>query len=193
MTEDQNNERGQVGIGTLIVFIALILVAAVAAAVLVETAGFLQGDAEATGEDAREEVSNQIDVLAASGDTDGEVVEEAELTVKKSPGSDNLDLTEATIQYTSSDVGETLTFDGNGTSADTFDTADITGTDSGEVLTDAGDRVEITLDLSEIETGDGLAEGEDATVEIIDQSGASTVKVLNVPQTIGDDDIVRLG
>ncbi|HID71730.1 MAG TPA: hypothetical protein EYP29_03180 [Thermoplasmata archaeon] len=63
----KKDEEGAIGIGTLIVFIAMVLVAAIAAAVLIDTAGNLQSRAKRTGEDAVDDVSGGIQVLNAEG------------------------------------------------------------------------------------------------------------------------------
>jgi len=61
------NDRAQVGIGTLIIFIALVLIAAVGAAVLIEVAAMLQQKAQTTGKEATREVSSNIDVDSIHG------------------------------------------------------------------------------------------------------------------------------
>src|SRR6056297_3259534 len=93
-----NDERGQVGIGTLIIFIAMVLVAAVAAGVLINTAGLLESSASDTADDSQAQVSNQISVVSASAETTGSnSVDTLHFVVKKSPGSDDIDLEDMTI------------------------------------------------------------------------------------------------
>ncbi len=62
-----NNENkdnlAAIGIGAMIVFIALILVAAVAAAVIIQTAEKLQQNAQSTGDDTTDEMSGKVNIL----------------------------------------------------------------------------------------------------------------------------------
>jgi flagellin-like protein len=177
-------DRGQVGIGTLIIFIALVLVAAVAAGVLVNTSGELQSRASDTGDDAQAQVSNQIDVVSATGEINSAGngnVSTVTLVVKKSPGSDPIDLKDATIEYTSNSNSQTLTE--GALSSTKFSTNEIKG-NGDVVLDDTDERVEITIDTSSIESGNGVPPGGNVELQIVDQSGASTVYGVNVPDVL---------
>jgi len=60
---ENNDNLAAIGIGAMIVFIALILVAAVAAAVIIQTAEKLQQNAQSTGDDTTDEMSGKVTVL----------------------------------------------------------------------------------------------------------------------------------
>jgi archaellin len=109
------NTKGEMGIGTLIIFIALLLVAAVAAGVLIQTAGSLQERALTTGDQAKSQISTNIRVTEVSGSdgSDGNI-EEIEQIIKLSPGSSDIKLEQTLLTMNTYDRSATLTFRGVG-------------------------------------------------------------------------------
>ncbi len=95
--EIKNDEIGSIGIGAMIVFIALILVAAVASAVIIQTGEKLQQNAQQTGSDTQQEISGKISVNSMF------VYDDAAsylLYFETAPGSEILDETTTDFQMT---------------------------------------------------------------------------------------------
>ena len=73
-TQDRSETEGSIGIGAMIVFIALILVAAVASTIIIKTAEELQQNAENTSSDTRQQISGKISIadvyVKTTADTD---------------------------------------------------------------------------------------------------------------------------
>jgi flagellin FlaB len=149
-------ERGQVGIGTLIVFIAMVLVAAIAAGVLINTAGFLQSQAESTGQESTDLVSERIETGEAVGVIGADTTElkSVKVRVSAAPGADDIDLASTTIQA----VGP------NGQANLVFSSSDADGNDLAGTPFSEGDALDIAQ-------GEFLVIGEDGNV----QSAANAV------------------
>ena len=145
-----NEDRGQVGIGTLIVFIAMVLVAAIAAGVLINTAGFLQSQAEATGQESTDLVSERIEVGSSVGivDAGADTLKEIRVTVSGAPGADNIDLSETTIQAVGPGGQENLVFKPAGPLDNTIQDSDIPSSEDGFIT-----QAEIAPGTSEIDYG----------------------------------------
>lgn len=105
------NKKGEMGIGTLIIFIALLLVAAVAAGVLIQTVGSLQEKALMTGDQAKGQIATNAVIVEVSG-TDGSTGNITNLTMimKLAPGSDEIKLDEAILTVNSYDSTATLSY-----------------------------------------------------------------------------------
>jgi len=88
------NKRAIMGIGTLIIFIATILVAAVAAGVLISTSGVLQQRALITGQEARKKITNSIEIISitARGNKTDESLNNFEVLIRLDAGSDPIQM-----------------------------------------------------------------------------------------------------
>ena len=203
MIENTDADRGQVGIGTLIVFIAMVLVAAIAAGVLVNTAGFLQATAEDAGQESVDKVTNRLDVVNQHGNvsSSGDRVNRIKLTARLAAGSGAVSLNQTTIKYVSDENAENLVFNNTSTSSagTQADATVLTGTEytarsledtdgSFEVLNEPSDRFEIIVNTKKIESGEGLGTGDTVDLEITSRSGGSTQVILTMPQQLAGKD-----
>jgi len=106
-------KKAEAGIGTLILFIALILVAAVAAGVLIQTSGSLQSKALATGSKTQTQVSTQLVVNLMWGENGSAGnVSRVYAELKLAPGSDAIKLNDTLFEFVLSDSSVSLTNSG---------------------------------------------------------------------------------
>ena len=191
---DGSENRAQVGIGTLIVFIAMVLVAAIAAGVLVNTAGFLQATAEDTGQESVDQVTERLDVVNehATVNSSGEGVGYLNLTVGLASGAGAVDMDDTTIKYLSNDEVATLTNSSDATaSSSEFKLTAIEETDSDDsygVLNSDEDRYEVVISATDIESDKGLTTSETVQLEITTQAGGTTDVVLTMPDQLAGSD-----
>ncbi len=115
-----NNTNAQVGIGTLIIFIAMVLVAAVAAAVLIQTSGTLQQRAQSTGKQATQEVSSNLIVKNIEGvraknsaTSMSSTIDLLKLKVGLNVGSASVDVNQVVVSITDGTTANNLVYAGN--------------------------------------------------------------------------------
>ncbi|MFC6787106.1 archaellin/type IV pilin N-terminal domain-containing protein [Halobaculum halobium] len=194
-------KRGQVGIGTLIVFIAMVLVAAIAAGVLINTAGFLQSKSQETGQQSSKQVSDRVQEVATVGKVTGspEKVSIVNVTVTQAPGAGEIDVHNATVTWIGPSgtyqliANSTGTFDklGSGLQGKEFGYQPVKDSDgSSNVLNDPDDRLNLVFDVDTF--ANDLTEGSEVTIKINTMAGATTSIRFTVPESLGNKEAVEL-
>lgn len=181
-------EDAQVGIGTLVVFLGMVLVASVAAGVLINTAGLLQGTAAASNADG----TDRLLVIGASGEhVDEGAVGAVNLTVTAADGTD---LRDVTMSWVGPDGAYNVLNDAaaGAESNPAFHVTALSDPDgSAPVLNEAEDRMILTIDLGETDDVPGVGEfgsrlraGDMVKVTIATGDGVTTSTRLAVPRSI---------
>jgi flagellin FlaB len=107
----KENNFGAIGIGAMIVFIAMVLVAGIAASVLIQTSSKLETQAMVTGEQTTSEVATGLDAADVEGyaATDSDISRLA-IQVRPRAGSSEIDLSETVIELSDTNKKLVLTY-----------------------------------------------------------------------------------
>jgi flagellin FlaB len=106
----KRKDVGAIGIGAMIVFIAMVLVAGIAASVLVQTANRLEIQAMVTGEQTEAEVATGLHVFDIEGKVGSSKIQNLTITVRPRAGSKDIDLEQTVIEITDGAVKVLLSY-----------------------------------------------------------------------------------
>lgn len=211
-------DKGQVGVGTLIVFIAIVLVAAVVASVLISVVEIISDRGTETATEGVEEVGDKLIVTGIFGEvndttSDNPAVENVTINVRRSAGAEIINLNNTLIDYSDDDAQYFLTSDGNDQvssgqgqpNANTDDfivnglVDDSGGLNDGPfVLQTLQDRAEILVELEQLGGGtvaggndqpDALFRGENLDITLTTGSGAVTIESAQVPRLLNEETV----
>lgn len=183
----KNDTRAQVGIGTMIVFIATILVAATAAAVLLDTSGRLQERSSSTGNEATQQVASNLVLLQAIGDrpdTDSNI-ETLTYTVTLAPGASSVDLQQLKIRVSNSTAMTTYSYTDGAAAGDLFSVEFERDYDDTSPVMTRGDLVNVQLVVD-------LPERAKVTTTFMPEVGSQMDASFTAPNSFGSSTLIPL-
>ena len=206
----RKKDVGAIGIGAMIVFIAMVLVAGIAASVLIQTSTRLESQAMRTGEQTTAEVATGIAVFDVEGhvNTTSGRIDRCVIMVRPRAGSMDIDLATTVVELSDSTNKYILTFDSSNyeyqaaiggifstgafatLTADDFgiielEDADNSSTSSNQVI-NRGDKVLLTVNVSTTFGSGGWATRTDIWGRVVPEEGASGIIAFRTPASLTD-------
>ena len=180
----KNNDSGDVGVGTLIIFISMVLVAAVAAAVLIYTTGALQQKATKTSKEATQQISSNMIVDKVLGDRGTALnasIDSLKIRIKPDVGTTSIDLRQVIVTVMDNSSRNDLKYSTNYT-ANAVRDEDSSFNTTTPVL-NSGDLIEITVDSSNL--GFTLAPRKTFWISLNQELGQSINLEITTPNSYG--------
>ncbi|WP_439027436.1 hypothetical protein [Haloarchaeobius sp. DT45] len=190
------DQRAQVSVGVIFMFVAMVAVAAIAGGVLLGGADQLGQQAQNETSRAFEDISGGVLVVNEVGRvnaSDGSVGY-ARLTVKLGPGMNTTNLSNATIHYADDEVNRTLNFTASGANATNFSVVSPIDHDgSAPELNDETDVFHVFVAVEDVRAGSaegaaGIGAGDRAVLTITTERGIQTRAVLTPPLSLDDEE-----
>jgi archaeal flagellin FlaB len=103
-------KKADMGIGTLIIFIAMIIVAATVAAVFYQTASSLQQKALSTAEQSKRSISTRLNFVHISSENNNNHINHFFADVRLNPGSDGINLENSILTLSLSNISITYSY-----------------------------------------------------------------------------------
>ena len=182
-----NNKKAAQGVGTLIIFIALILVSAVAAAVLISTASSFQSKAFDVGRQAQEKITTAVEVVqvkvsdVSDGSIDSANNDTYAVRVRLASGSVPVKLDDITISVDTESNSQVLNHNNSATTVTTFNVSYLTNAgvadNAGYIM--PGELVELNVQAEA-----DVAEQETLNMQILNKNGAPVPIGITTPSAM---------
>jgi len=179
------NKKGAQGIGTLIIFIAMILVAAVAAGVLIQTASSLQSKSLDVGRQSQEKLTTSMEVVQVTAEDTSDATinatqDQFSIMIRLGSGSTPIKLEDLTIAIDTKDGSQTQIWSNSALSDTTFNTTYLaSGSNHKDLYIVTGDLVKFN-----IRSLYNISEGEQATITILSKNGAPQPIDITTPSSM---------
>ncbi len=180
----KDNDSGDVGVGTLIIFISMVLVAAVAAAVLIYTTGALQQKATKTSKEATQQISSNIIVDKVLGDRGivlNASIDSLKIRIKPDVGTTSIDLRQVIVTVMDNSTRNDLKYSNNYSAIAVRD-EDASFNTTTPVL-NSGDLIEITVDSGNL--GFALSPRKTFWISLNQELGQSINLEITTPNSYG--------
>ncbi len=170
------DRKAIMGIGTLIIFIATILVAAVAAGVIISTSGVLQQKALLVGEQSRNRLINGIQITHVffSANTTAKTANDVELLARPEPASGPINLKTTSLSFFTDDGAYSATL-------------------SHAQMVELNYSVSVPVSSSYVAFGDLNDDGINEEIKVVADGGSAKDSLrVNISGGVGESDLLPL-